>query len=189
MHDWSMLSDPVCAGIIDVPDNIKCCKYLRVIDASVNPLGKWVNRFCISFRHSFSSLFGLLVSLWFPFSFIFLLTLFFLCLFCCCFELPFCVFVVWSFFLSFGLLFRFLSFFSWFCSLVPSRFPWTVNLAADTICYLCWFHMTYAFGVCVCVCVCVVGLALLIKFINTTPTETHCVVRFTAQNIFSWTCF
>ncbi|KAJ8306778.1 hypothetical protein KUTeg_015669 [Tegillarca granosa] len=27
-------------SVIDMPENIKCCKYLRVVDASVNPLGK-----------------------------------------------------------------------------------------------------------------------------------------------------
>lgn len=29
-------------GIIDLPENIKNCKNLQEIDASVNPIGKWV---------------------------------------------------------------------------------------------------------------------------------------------------
>lgn len=36
-------------GIQDFPENIKCCKCLTIIEASVNPVSKWVSaaRVCI----------------------------------------------------------------------------------------------------------------------------------------------
>lgn len=34
-------------GIQDFPENIKCCKCLTIIEASVNPVSKWVSVACV----------------------------------------------------------------------------------------------------------------------------------------------
>lgn len=35
------------SGIQDFPENIKCCKCLTIIEASVNPVSKWVSILCV----------------------------------------------------------------------------------------------------------------------------------------------